>query len=98
MRVLINLFAAAALVVTVPAAAQSTPHQTDRPAPTTANPDRMVCKKEEKIGSRLQAKKVCLTASEWRDLHQAERETAEKIQSGARTRCEGCPDDMGKVF
>lgn len=51
----------------------------------TRNPnERLICKKEEVIGSRLAAKKVCLTAREWQERTQADREQLEKIQSDAR--------------
>lgn len=99
MRILISLLAAGALVAATSAAAQSISYETDRPAPVTGNPDRMVCKKEEKIGSRLQVKKTCLTAREWQLRYQAERELAEKIQSGTRAcDAESCTQSTGKVF
>jgi len=42
--------------------------------------EKLICKKEETIGSRLGAKKVCLTANEWKVLAQENREHTEDIQ------------------
>jgi len=98
MRMLLNGLAAGAIVIATSATAQSTSYESNRPAPITGNPDKIVCKKEEKIGSRLQATKVCLTVREWQARYEADREMAEDVQSGVRARCDQCPDSMGKVF
>lgn len=79
---------AAVLTVTaMPAAAQTTPAAAPKANSELSDPNRIVCKKEEGIGSRLAAKKVCLTVQEWKDLAEANREHTEKVQqqSGFRT-------------
>ena len=79
--------AAVLMAMTAPVAAQTTPAS----APTVKAADtdalKIVCKKEETIGSRLAAKKVCLTVQEWKDLAEANREHTEKVQqqSGFRS-------------
>ena len=68
---------ALALIVT-PAAAQA-PESKAAEAKTPAH-EKLICKREEQIGSRLAAKKVCLTASEWQQVAQANREETERVQ------------------
>ena len=67
-----------------------TPHQTVDVS-AKDSPDKMVCKKEETIGSRLAAKNVCLTEREWQQVADQSREHTEKIQSSvcvpARAAC-----------
>ena len=49
------------------------------------DPNRIVCQKEDSIGSRLAAKKICLTQKEW-DLRQAaDRDEAERVQRDTAT-------------
>ncbi len=64
------------------APAQISSYQTSRPAAVTGNPDKIVCQKEEKIGTRLGATKVCLTVSEWQSRAKIHREQTERIQMG----------------
>ncbi len=71
----------------VPAAAQA-PQVQPVAASSSSSPDtnKIVCKKEDTIGSRLGAKKVCLTTKEWADLAKQSREEVERIQQNAGTR------------
>lgn len=73
------IISAAALAVSVPAAAQEQAAK-DR----KSDVERIVCKKEETIGSRLAAKKVCMTVSEWRRHADLNREETERAQLNAR--------------
>lgn len=44
---------------------------TPAPAPKTqskSDPNRIVCRTEEEIGSRLRKRKICMTLGEWREL------------------------------
>ena len=66
-----TIFLMLAMVAAGPAAAQIT-FETPATAPPTAatakstNPnDKIICEKQEEIGSRLGGKKVCKTASQW---------------------------------
>jgi hypothetical protein len=79
--------AAIALLATTPAVAQITP--IPEPAqPQTATPpgqkvdplDKMVCRYEETLGTRLGRHKVCATLREWKDQQDENRGAAEKIQ------------------
>lgn len=73
-----------ALVLGSPTIAQTAPADQpivkDSPTADKNDPNRIVCKREEQIGSRLTAKKVCLTVKEWQDLAQANREEVERAQ------------------
>jgi len=69
-----------------PAIAQQ-PKQDD----TTKNAnEKLICKREEAVGSRLAAKRVCLTAKEWDEIAAANREHTEDIQRGAGGRSSNC--------
>ena len=73
--------AAVLMATAAPAAAQSTPAADPNAKPAaTSDALKIVCKREEAIGSRLGAKKVCLTVQEWKDLAEANREHTEKVQ------------------
>lgn len=83
------LLASALLVAGMPAmAADPTPAasagQSDK-----NDPNKIVCRREEQIGSRLGAKKVCLSVKEWQDREQADRESTERLQRQAGTRPSG---------
>lgn len=80
--------AGALIVMASPAAAQAPRDGTEADINKT-DVDRIICQKQEQIGSRLAVKKVCLTAKEWRDRAQADREQTEKVQSDTRTRSGG---------
>ncbi len=57
---------------------------------TTRNPEeRVICQKEENIGSRLAAKKICLTAKEWKERAALNREETERVQQGTGVRPAG---------
>ena len=73
------------LVTALPAVAQA---QSPAPQPQAApaakpNPlDKVVCKTEEVIGSRLNSQRVCLTVREWQEQSDANREALERLQQG----------------
>jgi hypothetical protein len=69
-KVMVGLVLATA---TVPAVGQ----QTSDPAPTPAAPadpkakdaaDRIICRTDDEIGSRIHKRKICMTSAQWRDL------------------------------
>jgi len=72
--------AAAALVLSTPAAAQITVMQSNNPAPIKGDPNRMVCEVDQTIGTRLGARKVCKTVAEWQQLKSEHRETVDDWQ------------------
>ena len=88
-----RILAATAILSASVATAQGISYQTDKPAPIKGDSDKIVCQKEEKIGTRLGATKVCLTVAEWRERREADRDITEKVQSGVRV-CANppCPD------
>lgn len=94
---MLRKIALVALALSAAAPAQVTSYETNKPAPMKGDPNKIVCEKEETLGTRLGAKKVCLTVSEWNELRQAHRERTEQIQSGTCQVGEGqgCLDPRG---
>ncbi len=45
------------------------------------DPDRMICKAEEQIGTRLAKKKVCMTAAQWKEQRRLSRMEIDRSQS-----------------
>ncbi len=50
-----------------------------RAAPT-AGTDKMICAREEELGSRLKSRKVCMTASQWEEERRAARQEVDRAQ------------------
>jgi len=46
----------------------------------SGHPDKIVCEKQETTGSRLGARKVCMTQLQWEQKRQEQREDFEKVQ------------------
>ena len=81
---------AAGASIAVPAAAQTAAQpQAIIVQATKSEVNRIVCKTEIPIGSRLGAKKVCLTVKEWQDRADADRDSTERVQQQAPTRQSG---------
>jgi hypothetical protein len=70
------------LTATAPVAAQGQAVPgTAAAAPAKASPlDRIICRTEESLGSRLSRKKVCMTAREWKDQADDSRDATERLQ------------------
>jgi invasion protein IalB len=84
------LFLIAAAVVAAPVAAQTTP--ATQPAPSNSKKsdvNKLVCQRQDEIGSRLSAKKVCMTVQEWQEFRSQNRENLERWQQSAGTRTSG---------
>ena len=79
---MIRLFIAAAVLLPTAAPAQVTSYVSNNAAKPKGDPNRIVCRKDETIGTRLGAKKVCLTIEQWQEKHREQREFTEEIQSG----------------
>ena len=73
-----------ALLSAAAPAQMMTSDRTNNPSPLKGDPNRIVCQKEETIGTRLGAKKVCLPVAEWQARQNADREQTERVQSGTR--------------
>lgn len=83
---MLKSLAAIAVLVSAAAPAQViTSYRANNPAPIKGDANKIVCQKEETIGTRLGGKKVCLTVAEWQARQHADREQTERVQSGART-------------
>ena len=79
MRVSINrtLFLVVAMAI-VPAAASAEDKKANK------DPNRMVCEKQEVVGSRLATKRVCMTAAEWEAKRRDERQMIDRSQMQQR--------------
>ena len=78
-------FIAVGVAVAMPVAAQTTVQPQPVQAPTAkSDVNKLICKKQEEIGSRLGAKKVCLTQEQWQARTNDDREQMERVQQGAR--------------
>ena len=66
--------------VAAPAAAQPAATQASGPAAEKAELDRIVCERQESIGTRLGARKVCKTVKEWQEERRVQREETEGVQ------------------
>jgi invasion protein IalB len=70
------------IALAAPAAAQTNvqPQQAASAASKDKDPNRIICERQEEIGSRLGGKKVCKTAAQWDEERQQEREALDKFQ------------------
>jgi hypothetical protein len=83
-------------VLSVSASAQQASYPTNNPAPVKGDPDKVVCERQEEIGSRISANRVCKTVREWNEDKMANREATERIQAGAWTRSGSDPGAASK--
>jgi predicted secreted protein len=73
----------AALLVAVPAAAQTAAAPSPAPATATGSAqdlNKIICEKQEVIGSRLATRRVCMTRAEWADRKLQDRQEIERVQ------------------
>jgi hypothetical protein len=85
---MIRTILASALVLTsLASAAQSRAAVSDSAgAPAAAKPnaaDRVICKDIEEIGSRLARKRICMTALQWKEQQEMDRDNAADQQQRA---------------
>lgn len=76
------VIAAAAFAIAAPVGAQ-TPPAAQAPAPAASkdkDPNRLICERQEEIGSRLGGTRVCHTAAQWDELRKASRQQVEDWQ------------------
>lgn len=82
---------AMAVLVGAPCAAQDSVRiESNNPAPKGHDPNKIVCEREETIGTRLGARAVCKTVAEWQAMTSEQRETVERVQR--MNTSNGCPD------
>jgi hypothetical protein len=69
-------------VVSTSAIAQSAPSAAVQPSANSQKNDleRIVCEKQEEIGTRLGARKVCKTVKQWEEQRRIERDEVERVQ------------------
>ena len=84
MRQVVGFAFVASLAVAAPAIGQSQAQPQAQPqqvAPTVANPNEVVCEREQEIGSRLSSHKICHTRSQWMQIRLSDRGAIEHVQS-----------------
>lgn len=77
------VIAISSLTLAAPAIAQIAPTDPASPSSTQSklkDQNRMICEKQEEIGSRLGGKKVCHTAAEWQELRRQNKEQIDDWQ------------------
>lgn len=72
-----------------PAFAQAPEPSSSTPAPKAKDPNRKICEKVEKIGSRLNVVRVCMTARQWEEQKREHREHFERVQRVVNQRPSG---------
>ena len=77
---LASVAGAALLLATAPAMAQTQP--ADQPAQAAKNkdPNRIICEKIQETGSRLNIRRVCMTAQQWEEQKRRDRENLQDAQ------------------
>lgn len=70
----------ALMLMASPAIAQTPTESADRQDAKKSDVNRIICQKEEQIGTRLAPKKVCLTAQEWAERAKVGRDETERAQ------------------
>jgi hypothetical protein len=78
------VLAFAATNAVAPPETSPAPEQTARPAKPAKlakdDPNRIICKREATIGSRVSAKKVCKTQADWKTLAQESKDYSNGVQ------------------
>lgn len=64
----------------VPGVAQVSSIESNRSIHKGSNPDKVVCESEETTGTRLGARRVCMTVAQWADKRREHREALERVQ------------------
>src|SRR5205823_1557633 len=88
---------ALSLLAAAPAFAQAAPTAAPAAAPpqqtAAANPlDKMVCRYEDTLGTRLGRHKVCATLREWKDQQDENRQAKDRMEEG-----QGVPTNGGAM-
>jgi len=77
-------------LASAPAFAQAVPQQSSAAAKPAANPNDVVCEKQEETGSRLVAHRVCKTRAQWAEDRRLDRQVIDLVQTQR-----GCKDGQG---
>jgi invasion protein IalB len=73
--------AAALILIATPASADQQTQANPNTAANAKDPSRIICEKMEETGSRLSARRVCMTAQQWEDRRRTDREGVENVQN-----------------
>jgi len=73
--------AAALVLIAAPASADQQTKPNPNMAGNAKDPGRIICEKMEETGSRLSARRVCMTAQQWDDRRRTDREGVENAQN-----------------
>lgn len=85
-----SIFLAAAIALGASQAfAQTTSMQSANPAPKGKDPNRKICEKVEKTGTRLGVVTVCMTAEQWEQQRRDHRNDVERAQQNVGIKTEG---------
>ena len=74
------IIAALAITTASPALGETVTTTTSNVTEKAKDPNRKICEKVEKIGSRLNIVRVCMTARQWEEQKRAHREDFERVQ------------------
>ena len=74
------IIAALAITAASPAFGETATATASQVTDKAKDPNRKICQKIEKIGSRLNVVRVCLTALQWEEEKRASREDVERVQ------------------
>ena len=79
---MLRLITLAAIVAfgTASAAAQVTSIEASRPDTSVQNPDKVTCERVEKTGTRLGARRICMTEEQWAAQRREQRDDLERVQ------------------
>jgi invasion protein IalB len=81
-KFLTSVLVTAFFAVPVAVSAQAQPQSpTATTALAAADPNEVVCEKQEVTGSRLAHRKVCMTRGQWKDARSQDRAATEKVQT-----------------
>lgn len=90
MSLIFRLGAVAGMIVYVLAVPVAAENAAPESAKKKADPNEVVCERQQVLGSRLAVRKVCMTRSQWAEQRQANRDLVEKAQLGSCVRQAGC--------
>ena len=72
---------ALAALAPAPAFAQDSQQQQQQTKRKAADPNEVVCEKQQDTGSRLTSERVCMTRSQWAEQRRLDRQEIEKAQT-----------------
>jgi gas vesicle protein len=79
-RTLLAGIACATLFGAAPALAQAPASGSPAQPAKNQDPNRVICEKIQETGSRLNSRKVCMTAQQWEDQRRRDRENLQDAQ------------------